>query len=112
MLTSQVAHDILRLSKVDLLQQIAHLQLHILNHFANVGDMRRVILDSQIRFHLTHHIAGEVQTTERFGICTEGQDDGRSKFVVGCAGAVLGVEDVDTVPAARALGCGVDSYSG
>jgi hypothetical protein len=106
--TPQVSYDILRLAKVHLLQQVAHLELHVLYHLADVGDVRGVILDGHVGFHLAHHVTGEVETAERFAVGAERENDGRSELVVGGAGAVLGVEDVDAVPAAGALGCGVD----
>jgi len=107
---SQISHHIFGLSKVYLLQQVAHLELHILNHLADVGDVRGVILDGHVGFYLTHHITGEVKATECFAIGTKGEDDSRRELVVGCSGAVLSVKDVDAVPATGALGRGVDGY--
>ena len=37
--TSQIAHNILGLAEVDLLQQIPHLALHILDQLANIDHM-------------------------------------------------------------------------
>jgi len=49
---------------------------------------------------LAHHVAREVQSAERLAVGAEGEDDGGGELVVGGAGAVLGIEDVDAVPAA------------
>jgi hypothetical protein len=107
--TPQISHNVFRLSKVHLLQQIAHLKLHIFYHLANVGHVRGIIFNSHVCFYLTHHITGEVEVTERFAVGAERKDNGRCEFVVGGAGAVLGVEHVDAVPAAGAGGCGSDT---
>lgn len=37
--TPQISHHILRLPKVHFLQEVPHLQLHILNHLANVNTL-------------------------------------------------------------------------
>jgi hypothetical protein len=58
--TPQIAYDIFCLAKVDFLQQVPHLEFHIFDHLANVGDVRRVILDSHVGFNLAHHVAREV----------------------------------------------------
>ena len=104
----EVTDHVLGLAKIHLLQQIAHLQLHVLNHLANVGNVRRIILNSHISLDLANHVTRQVKTTERFGVGAEGKNNGRGQLVVGGAGAVLRVEDVDAVPAARAALCGVD----
>lgn len=101
-LTPQISDDILCLAEVDFLKQVAHLELHILDHLSNIGNVRSIVFDSHVGFYLTDHVSREVQTAERFAVCTEREDDGGSKLVVSGAGAVLGVEDMDTVPAARA----------
>jgi hypothetical protein len=108
--TSQVSNDILRLAKVHLLQQVAHLELHILNHLANVGDVRGIVLNSHVGLHLAHHVSREIESAKGFTVSAEGENDGRCELVVGGAGAVLGIEDVDAVPAARAGGCGGNGW--
>jgi hypothetical protein len=108
--TSQVSYNILRLAKVDFLQQVTHLQLHVLDHFANVGDVRCVVVDGHVGFDLTDHITGEVKVAERFAAGAKREDNGGGQLVVRGAGAVLGIENVDAVPAAGALGRGVDGW--
>lgn len=108
--TPQVSHHILRLPKVNFLQQIAHLQFHVFHHLADVGDVRGIVFNSHVCFYLAHHVAGEVEAAEGFAVGAEGEDDGGCELVVGGAGAVLGVEDVDAVPAAGAGGCRGDGW--
>jgi hypothetical protein len=70
--------------------------------------VRGIVLNSHICLHLAHHVAREVQPAERVVFGAEREDDGGGELVVGGTGAVLGVEDVDAVPAAGAGGCGGD----
>jgi hypothetical protein len=74
--TSQVADDVLCLAKVDLLQQVAHLQLHIFDHLSDVGDVRGVIIDGHVGFYLAHHVARKIKAAKGFGVGTKRQDDG------------------------------------
>jgi hypothetical protein len=106
----KITYDVLCLAKVHLLQQVAHLQLHVLNHLADVGDVRCVILNSHISLHLADHVTRQVQTAERFGVGAEREDDRRGQLVVSGASAVCRVEHVDAVPAARAALCRVDGW--
>jgi hypothetical protein len=108
--TPQVTNDILCFAKINFLQQIAHLQLHILDHLADVGDVRSVVLNSHVCLNLAHHVSREVESAKRFAIGAEGEDDGGRELVVSGASAVLGVEDVDAVPAAGAGGCGGNGW--
>ena len=51
-------------------------------------------------FYLAHHVAREIEAAQRFGVGAEGENDGRGELVVCGTSAVLGIEDVDAVPAA------------
>lgn len=102
--TPQIPNNILRLPKIHLLQQIPHLQLHILNQLANVSDMASVIVDREIGFDLPRHVAGEVHGAEGVVGGREVEDYGGGELVVGGAGAVDGFEDVDAVPGSFGLG--------
>ena len=62
--TPQIPHHILRLPKVHLLQQIPHLQLHILYQFPNVSDMASVVVNCEVGFDLPRHVAAEVHGAE------------------------------------------------
>jgi hypothetical protein len=108
--TSQISYDVFCLAKVDFLQQVAHLQLHVLDHLANVGDVWGVVLDSHVCFYLAHHVAREVETTKSFAFGAEREDDGGCELVVGGAGAVLGIKYMDAVPAAGTGRCRGDGY--
>ena len=50
--TSEIVYHITRLAKVDLLQQITHLDFHILNHPTDVLHVGRSILHRVILLHL------------------------------------------------------------
>jgi len=110
--TPQIPHHILCLAKVDLLQQIAHLELHVLDHFANVSNVAGVVLNREVGLDLADHVAGEVERGDGRGCSAEGEDDGGCEFVMCGAGAVLGVEDVDGVPGAGGRRGGCDGCLG
>ena len=95
---SQVPHHVLRLAKVHLLQQVPHLELHVLDEAAHVCDVRVVRLDGELLLDLARHVAAEVDGVGARGGVGEGEDDGRGELVVGCAAALDGLEDVNGVP--------------
>lgn len=104
--TPQIAHDILGLAKVDLLQQVAHLELHVLHQAANVGNVALVVLDGQVLLDLARHVTREIDLAERVALGGQREDDGRGEAVVGGAAALRGFEDVDGVPDAGGGGVG------
>ena len=109
--TPEIPNDILGLAKVHLLQQVPHLELHVLDEAADVGDVRLVGLDGELLLDLARHVAAEVDGVGAGGGVGEGEDDGRGELVVGCAAALDCFEDVDGVPdavggSARGGGCG------
>lgn len=63
-----------------------------------------IVLNGHVGFDLADHVAGEVQAAEGFALSAKGEDDGGGELVVCGAGAVLGVEYVDAIPAAGAGG--------
>lgn len=95
---AQVAHDVLGLAKVDLLEQVAHLELHVLDELANVGNLLFVVLGGQLRLDLARHVAAQVHVAEPGAAVGQRQDHGRRQVVLCDAGAVNGFEDVDGVP--------------
>lgn len=102
----QVPHDILGLAKVDLLQQVAHLELHVLDEAADVGDVALVRLDGQLLLDLARHVAAQINGLGPRRRVGEREDHGRGQLVVRCTAALDGLEDVDRVPDAvsRAVG--------
>lgn len=121
-LTSKITNNVLGLAEVDLLclgvsyssrsveplvstltQQVAHLQLHILNHLANVGDMRSVVIHGHVLLHLPDHVSAQIERSKVIAIGAEVQDDSAGELVVGCAGTIESLEDVYAVPAAGSL---------
>lgn len=64
---AQIADHILGLAKVHLLQQIAHLELHVLDQLADVGDVAPVVVDRQVRLDLPRHVARELHVAQRVG---------------------------------------------
>ena len=108
----KITYDVLCLAKVHLLQQIAHLELHVLDHFANVSNVAGVVLNREVGLDLADHVAGEVERGDGRGCSAEGEDDGGCEFVMCGAGAVLGVEDVDGVPGAGGRRGGCDGCLG
>ena len=72
--------------------------------------MAGIRFDRQIHLNLASHVPTEVHFTQSLGLIGKMQDDGAGEFVVGHAGAVCGLEDVDTVPFAGVFGAGGDAY--
>lgn len=97
------AWGMLRILIAELTQQVAHLQLHILHHLSDVGDVRSVIIHRHILLHLTDHVSTEVQRSKVIAVSAEVQDDGAGELVVGGAGAVKRLEDVYAVPTTGGL---------
>lgn len=64
--TPQIPNDILRLAEIYLLQQIPYLELHLLDHLSNVGNMRRIVLNGHILFNLPSHVTTEVHLAQVF----------------------------------------------
>lgn len=52
---SQTVHDVLRLAEVDLVQRVADLILHVLNHLADVGDVRVRVVHGRVLLELETH---------------------------------------------------------
>ncbi|CRK35490.1 hypothetical protein BN1708_016456, partial [Verticillium longisporum] len=88
-----VADDVLGLAKVDLLQQVAHLELHVLDEAANVGNVALVALDGELLLDLPRHVARQVHGAEGGAARREAQDDGRRELVLRRAAALNGLED-------------------
>lgn len=93
---AQVAHHVLGLAKVHLLQQVAHLELHVLDQLADIGNVAVVCLDGEILLHLARHVSGEIELAARRR--RQREDDGRRQLVVRSAAALNGLKDVDRVP--------------
>lgn len=93
--TSEISDDIFGLAEVNFLKQVAHLELHVLNHLADIGNMRAIIFHRHILLDLAHHVARKIEVAEGLGIGAERKNDGGGKLVVGGARAVLSIEDMD-----------------
>lgn len=107
----QVAHHVLCLAKVDVLQQVAHLELHVLDEAADVCNVAVVVLDGQVLLDLAGHVAAEVHVADgALDVCGKREDDGRGELVVRCAAALDGFEDVDGVPDAFGVGAWGGGY--
>lgn len=101
----QVAHHVLCLSEIHVLQQVAHLELHVLDEAADVCNVAVVVLDGQVLLDLAGHVAAEVHVADgALDVCGEREDDGRGELVVRGAAALDGLEDVDGVPDAFGVG--------
>lgn len=73
-------------------------------HLANVGNMTTIILNSHILLYLPDHVATQIHCPQVLRVCPKTEYDGARELVVCCTSTVLCVEDMDTVPATRALG--------
>lgn len=101
----QVAHHVLCLSEIHVLQQVAHLELHVLDEAADVCNVAVVVLDGQVLLDLAGHVAAEVHVADgALDVCGERENDGRGELVVRGAAALDGLEDVDGVPDAFGVG--------
>lgn len=60
----QVADHVLRLAEVDLLQEVPHLEFHVLDELPDVGDLLLVALRRQLDLDLARHVAREVHIPE------------------------------------------------
>ena len=52
--------DILCLPKIHLLQQIPHLQFHVLNQSSNIDHMTLIILHREVSLYLPRHIPAQI----------------------------------------------------
>lgn len=66
--------------------------------------MASIGLYRQVNFHLASHVPAEVHITKSLGFVGQVEYNGTSEFVVGHASAVGGLENVNAVPFAGALG--------
>lgn len=100
----QLAHHVPRLPKIHLLQQIPHLQLHVLDKPPDVADVVRVARHRELGLDLPRHVAREVDGPEDVGVCGgglgEAEHDRRGQLVCRRAGPVADFEDMDGVPGA------------
>lgn len=87
-------------------QQVPHLQFHILNQPPDIGNVTRIRLNGQISLNLTGHVTAQVHLTKGISLVSQVQNHCAGKLVVGHAGAVSSLEDVNAVPFARTLGTG------
>ncbi len=78
--TSKVAHDILRFAEIYLFwktsvciiryhnpiptQQISHLQFHILNQFANIDNVTRIVLYRHVLLDLSCHVPTQIHISQ------------------------------------------------
>ena len=111
-----------------LLEEVPHLDLHLLNHLPRVRNVRCLVLQGKILLRLTRHASaqrdlpfalrvvlfwGGAQSLALHDILFVAsgrgrpvdhlQHDRRSELVVGLSAALSGLEDVDGVPGARRL---------
>jgi len=61
---AQVTHNVLGLPKINLLQQVTHLELHVLDKAADVCDVAFVVLDRQVLLDLARHVAAQVNLAQ------------------------------------------------
>lgn len=101
--TPQITYHILTFAKIDLLEQIPHLELHVFHQFSDVGNVRGVVVDRERGFDLSRHVAGKVHFAECRCGGGKGQNDCGGELVVRSAGLRGGLEDVDGVPGAFAF---------
>lgn len=101
-LTPQIANDILGLAKVDLLQQVPHLEFHVLDHATDVYNMLLIGSDRHISLDLPRHVTAEVQVSESFTAAAERENDGGGELVLcGTATTLVDFKNVDAVPGSR-----------
>lgn len=111
---AQVAHNITSLAKVYLLQEIAHLELHVLHQTADIGNMALVGIDRQVLLYLARHVSAEVELAEaaaRSGTRrSQRQDNSRGEFVMCRTAALNRFEYVNRVPDTVGRSAGWCSY--
>lgn len=101
-LTPQIANDILGLAKVNLLQQVPHLELHVLDHATDIHNMLLISSDRHISLDLPRHVAAEIQVSESFTAAAEGEDDsGRELVLCGATTTLVDFKNVDAIPGSR-----------
>lgn len=67
------------------------------------------LLDREISLDLAGHVTAQVHVAEGVALLSEVEDNSASKLVVGGAGAISRLENVNAIPFARALGTGRDT---
>jgi hypothetical protein len=83
-------------------QEIPHLELHILDQLANVGDVVALcVVDGHITLHLSRHVARQVHLAQIVAARDHVEDDSRGEFVVAGARAIDSFKHVDGVPCSR-----------
>lgn len=95
---TEIAHHVLGLAKVDLLQQIAHFELHILYETTDVGNVTVVVVYGQILLHLARHVPAEIHVAERSVCSGQRQDDCGGELVVRVPASLNGFKNVNRVP--------------
>src|SRR6478735_9371809 len=56
----EIAHHVLGFAKVHLLQEIAHLEFHILNQSSHIGNVAVIVVNREILLNLACHVAAKV----------------------------------------------------
>lgn len=102
MLTSQITNNIFGLAKVDLLQQVPHLEFHVLDHATDVYNMLLISSDGHISLDLPRHVTAEVQVSESFTAAAKRENNGGGELVLcGAATSLIDFKNVNAVPGSR-----------
>lgn len=72
--------------------------------------MARIRFHGQVNLHLPGHVTTQIHLAEGRALVGEVKNDGAGQLVVGHAGPVGGLENVDAVPFAGALGARVYTW--
>lgn len=72
----QVTHDVLGLAEVNLLQEVAHLEFHVLDQSSNIGNVAIIVLDGEILLNLTCHVSAQVHLAQVTARSRQREDDG------------------------------------
>jgi len=97
-LAADSAKNLLGLTKVNNINGAAETVLHILDHAANVSDMRALVVDGLVSLILTSKRASETHHAGVLALGLDREHDGGSKLVVGRALSVINLNNMDRVP--------------
>jgi len=97
-LATDSAKHLLGLAKVNNIDSAAETVLHILNHTANVGDMRTLIVNGLISLILTSKRTSKTHHTGVLALGLDRKHNSRSKLVMSRSALAINLNNVDRIP--------------
>jgi len=90
--------NLLGLAEVDNIDGAAETVLHILDHAADVGDMRALVIDGLIGLILTSERTSETDHTGVLALGLDREHNSGGELIVSSALAVINLDNVDGIP--------------